>query len=140
MPIRTGDANRGRIELTAIVVVPFLISLAIGIGAWWRSGVAKPATLVAQPLAMVVLGVLVANGQRWARILLSIWFALFALTDSYGAIVVAGVSSLAGITILAAGLVFAAAAFRLIASDDIDEFVARGKQAAGPDKASAPGG
>jgi hypothetical protein len=130
--MRSGDPIRGRHELVVTILGGALTFALIAYLAWWRSGEIRWLTAAGRPLGLAGLGVLAANGQRWARTTATLWMGLTAVVVGFGAVTAASVSVGAGVFMFAIALIFAVAAFRLQTSPHVDAYLA------GPRNADRP--
>jgi hypothetical protein len=130
------DEARGRIEFASIIALGVIVFLGIGLVAWFRSGEINVVATFGRPIVLLALGMLVYGGRRWARTAATIWMGFIALVFSLSAIPVIGDHPGAGLFIIAIGLVFGWAAFRLQTSAAIDAFLGRRTRAASIARAS----
>lgn len=107
-----------------IIALGAIVFLAIGLGAWWRSGAVSGVGTFGRPVILVALGLLAYGGRSWARTAATVWMSVIALVFMINAIPLVGVNVGAGILFLLAGAAFGAAAFRLQTSSHIDTFLA----------------
>jgi hypothetical protein len=122
--MQEGSVPRGRNEFIAIIALGALVFVAIGLGAWWRSGTIGGVGTVGRPVVLVALGLLAYGGRSWARTAATVWMSVIALVLMINAIPIVGVNFGAGMLFLVAGATFGTAAFRLQTSPHIDTFLA----------------
>src|SRR3954471_13715555 len=100
--MREGSVPRGRHEVVAIIALGAFVFLAIGLGAWWRSGVVGGVGTFGRPVILVALGLLAYGGRSWARTAATVWMSVIAVVFMINAIPIVGVNLGAGVLFLLA--------------------------------------
>jgi hypothetical protein len=134
--VTDGNEARGRTEFAAIIVLGAIVFLGIGLAAWLRSGEINALGTFARPIVLLALGLLAYGGRSWARTAATIWMGLIAIVFSLSAVPIIGDHLGAGVFIIATGLLFGLAAFRLQTSESIDAFLRRSSGGKSVDRAS----
>ena len=120
-----GNESRGRWEFAAIILLGAVVFLGIGLAAWLRSGEINAAGTFGRPIVLLALGLLTYGGRSWARTAATIWMGLVAIVFALSAVPIIGDHLGAGVSIIATGVLFGVAAFRLQTSESIDAFLRR---------------